>query len=60
MLNIQLEHELLGRLQGLERFVPPAPVPGRDTPPRQRLDAIFQHLDWWTEYYVEQMRKRES
>jgi len=60
MLNIRLEHELIARLQGLERFEPPAPVPGRDTPPRQRLDAIFQHLDWWTEYYVEQMQKHES
>lgn len=60
MLNIQLEHELLGRLQGLERFVPPTPVPGPETPPLQRLDAIFQHLDWWTEYYVEQMLKHES
>jgi len=57
MLNIRLEHELLARLQGLERFVPPTPVPGRDAPPRQRLDAIFQHLDWWTEYYVEQIAK---
>lgn len=57
MLNIRLENELLSRIQGLERFTPPTPIPGRDSPPQHRLEAIFQHLDWWTEYYTEHMAK---
>ena len=52
MLNIQLENELLFRL-GLitEKFTPPEPLPERDTPPKQRLNAIFQHLEWWADFY---------
>ncbi|GJM41189.1 MAG: hypothetical protein DHS20C20_14710 [Ardenticatenaceae bacterium] len=52
MLNIQLENELLFRL-GLipAKFVPPEPLPEPDVPASERLDAIFQHLDWWTDFY---------
>lgn len=52
MLNIQLENELLFRL-GLipAKFVPPQPLPERDTPAKQRLTAIFQHLEWWADFY---------
>lgn len=52
MLNIQLENELLFRL-GLipAKFVPPEPLPERDVSAKQRLDAIFQHLEWWANYY---------
>jgi hypothetical protein len=52
MLNIQLENELLFRL-GLipAKFNPPAPLPERDVPAKQRLDAIFQHLEWWADFY---------
>ena len=52
MLNIQLENELLFRL-GLipEKFTPPEPLPDPDTPPQQRLDAIFQQLEWWADFY---------
>ncbi|MCB8976058.1 MAG: hypothetical protein H6657_01370 [Ardenticatenaceae bacterium] len=52
MLNIQLENELLFRL-GLipAKFVPPEPLPERDTPAKQRLLAIFQHLEWWADFY---------
>ncbi|MCA9919989.1 MAG: hypothetical protein KC445_18660 [Anaerolineales bacterium] len=52
MLNIQLENELLFRL-GLipAKFVPPEPLPERDVPAPARLDAIFQHLEWWSDFY---------
>ncbi|MBK7896918.1 MAG: hypothetical protein WAS33_06075 [Candidatus Promineifilaceae bacterium] len=52
MLNIQLENELLFRL-GLipAKFVPPEPLPERDLPAVERLDAIFQHLAWWADFY---------
>jgi hypothetical protein len=52
MLNIQLENELLFRL-GLipAKFSPPESLPERDVPAKQRLDAIFQHLEWWADFY---------
>lgn len=52
MLNIQLENELLFRL-GLisEKYIPPEPLPERDASPQKRLDAIFQHLEWWSDFY---------
>lgn len=52
MLNIQLENELLFRL-GLipAKFVPPEPLPDREASAKQRLTAIFQHLEWWADFY---------
>lgn len=52
MLNIQLENELLFRL-GLipAKFVPPKPLPERDVSASVRMDAIFQHLEWWADFY---------
>ncbi|MFQ5436303.1 MAG: hypothetical protein ACE5FD_15665, partial [Anaerolineae bacterium] len=52
MLNIQLEHELLHRIENIEKFVPPEPLPGRETPPLKRVAALFQHLGWWADYYA--------
>jgi hypothetical protein len=59
MLNIQLEHELMCRLEKIERFVPPQPLPAPDSPSKQRIDSIFQHLDWWSEYYTQQMHQAQ-
>jgi hypothetical protein len=57
MLNIQLENELLFRL-GLipAKFVPPEPLPERDVPAKARLDANFQHLEWWADFYQTAMQ----
>jgi hypothetical protein len=52
MLNIGLEHELLVRFGLSERFVPPTPAPGREAPPQQRIAALFQHLEWWADFYA--------
>lgn len=57
MLNIQLEHELLCRLQNIERFTPPEPLPGPDIPTFDRITSIFQHFDWWADYYTQAMRQ---
>ena len=52
MLNIQLENELLFRLGIIPaKFEPPEPLPDRTASPAKRLDAIFQHLDWWADFY---------
>ncbi|KAA3656217.1 MAG: nucleotidyltransferase domain-containing protein [Chloroflexi bacterium] len=56
LLNVQLEHELLCRFEMVERFTPPEPLPGRDTPPTQRIVAIFKHLQWWADYYAGQLK----
>lgn len=55
LLNIHLEHELMVRFGLVERFVPPEPLPGRDTPARERIVAIFQNLDWWADFYAQQI-----
>lgn len=52
MLNVQLEHELLCRFGIVERFIPPQPVPDRETPPKERIARLFQHLEWWSEFYA--------
>lgn len=57
MLNIQLEHELLCRLQNVERFTPPEPLPGPDLSIPDRITSIFQHFDWWSDYYTQAMRQ---
>ena len=51
LLNVQLEHELLYRLLSFDRFMPPA-LPDRNAPSIERLDAIFEQLDWWSAQYV--------
>ena len=52
MLNIQLENELLFRLNLIpEKFNPPKPLPEPDVVPKKRLEAIFQHLEWWADFY---------
>jgi hypothetical protein len=57
LLNIQLQHELLIRLHGLEAAAPPDPLPGRERPSPERIAAIFNHFDWWAEHYAQLMRK---
>ena len=59
LLNIQLEHELLRRLQQIEKFTPPEPLPDRSAPPSQRIDAIFKNLGWWSDFYTDLMLNAE-
>ena len=55
MLNIRLENELLSRFEKSEKFTPPEPVPDRETPPKQRIDALFNQFRWWSEFYADAM-----
>ncbi len=59
MLNVQLESELLGRMGLVERAKPPMPLPGRESPPKERIDAIFGHLDWWTDHYTKAIQQAD-
>ena len=54
LLNIQLEGELLDRFQIAQRFRP-LPLPGRETPLRERVDAIYQQLGLWADHYTNAM-----
>jgi hypothetical protein len=60
LLNVQLEHELLIRLLDVQKFEPPQPLPGRDAPNSQRIDAILQHAGWWSDYYAGAMNDATS
>lgn len=60
LLNVQLEHELLCRFRLVERFTPPEPLPGRDAPVTQRIEAILKHLAWWAGFYTEQMQQHAA
>ncbi|NKQ34473.1 MAG: nucleotidyltransferase domain-containing protein [Chloroflexi bacterium] len=55
LLNIRLENELLSRFQKAPQFTPPGPVPDRDAPPQERIAALFQHFEWWTQFYTDEM-----
>ncbi len=59
MLNIRLENELLTRFGKSEKFTPPEPVPDRETPPRERIDALFNQFKWWSEFYANAMENGE-
>lgn len=55
LLNVQLKHELLCRIEGWPVDLPPSKLPDRDADIRLRLDSAVRHLDWWTNLYVEKM-----
>lgn len=59
LLNVQLEHEILTRLGHVPRFVP-APLPERDAPVTERVDAIFNQLHSWVSFYLPQLTAAES
>jgi hypothetical protein len=51
LLNLQLQHELLHRLQGLEAARPERALPGREKPLEERVTALRSHLEWWADHY---------
>jgi hypothetical protein len=50
--NIQMRNELWARIRGVAPPRPPEPLPGRETPPHQRVAALFRHLRWWTDRWA--------
>jgi hypothetical protein len=55
LLNVQLTHELLVRFGDVERFTPHEPLPDRSRPSLERIQGIFNHAQWWAEFYTGQM-----
>jgi hypothetical protein len=55
LLNIQLRNELLCRRFNMPITLPPKPLPERVSPETVRLDAIFAHLHWWADHYLDLM-----
>lgn len=55
LLNVQLKHELLCRIESWPVDLPPSKLPDRDADIRLRLDSAVRHLDWWTNLYVQKM-----
>jgi hypothetical protein len=50
--NIQMRSELWARIREVAPRRPPEPLPGRETPPHQRVAALFRHLRWWTDRWA--------
>ena len=44
--NIHMRNELWARIRGVAPRRPPDPLPGRETPAHQRIEALFRHLRW--------------
>ncbi len=60
LLNIQLRNELLGRLDFRQVTLPPTPLPEIDEPIERRIDAIFNHLEWWANQYFTSMKSAQT
>jgi hypothetical protein len=57
LLNIQLRHELLCRIMSRELEFPDQRLPSRGAPIEVRLQGIFDHLEWWADYYFNEMNQ---
>ena len=55
LLNLRLQHDILGRLGLMPPGEPPIPMPGRTAPTIDRIRAIVAHFDWWSEFYLNQL-----
>lgn len=56
LLHVQLQNELLCRIKEWPITKPPEPLPERYLPPQTRIDAIYRHLEWWSDYYFSLMQ----
>lgn len=60
LLNIQLREELMSRIDKRPRVTPPTPLPDRTFPAPARIEAIFDHLHWWTGHYTTAMHQEQQ
>ena len=60
LLNIQLENELLYRMGYMDRYLPEIPLPSREAANPERVQAIFTHLDNWSNFYYNTMKQVAS
>ena len=56
LLNVQLRHELLLRMKMVRQITPPPPLPPRTESAARRIAGIFQHLNFWANFYTDLMR----
>ena len=59
LLTIQLRHELLCRIMKKELEFPEQKLPSREAPVEFRLQGIFDHLEWWANYYYNKMNQSD-
>lgn len=57
LLTIQLRHELLCRMMNLKLEFPEQKLPSREAPIDIRLQGIFDHLEWWVNFYFAKMNQ---
>jgi hypothetical protein len=55
LLNIQLRTELFSRMEYSVAQIPPEPLPERGEPNHVRIEAIANQLEWWADYYHQEM-----
>ena len=55
LLNIQLRTELFSRMEYSVAEMPPEPLPDRGAPNHVRIEAIAIQLEWWADYYHQEM-----
>ena len=55
LLNIQLRNELMSRLEYTVPRTPPVQLPDRSAPNKVRIEAIADQLEWWADYYYQEM-----
>jgi hypothetical protein len=55
LLNIQLRTELLSRMEYSVAQMPPEPLPDKGAPNYVRIEAIANQLEWWADYYHQEM-----
>ncbi len=60
LLNIQLRTELFSRMEYSVAEMPPEPLPDRSAPNHVRIEAIANQLEWWADYYHQEMESART
>jgi predicted nucleotidyltransferase len=55
LLNIQLRSELFGKISGRKSRTPPLTPADRNAPIHERVESIYQHVAWWSDYHAAEM-----
>ena len=55
LLNIQLRSELFGRISGRQIRTPPSKLSDQNAPIHERIQGIYEHLAWWSDYHTSEM-----
>ncbi|HUS94282.1 MAG TPA: nucleotidyltransferase domain-containing protein [Patescibacteria group bacterium] len=60
LLNVQLKNEIYCRMQERPIAKPPGHLTDRDLPMEKRIDGIYNHLDWWSGHYANEMATAQT